>query len=253
MNNRPVTIYVIRRRDRDLLVGDCPVHFAWRLKKRSGRWPMFGRLCSPPTRRRENSSFTVHELGRFYGQSLDSSPDALQGGQATPVLGAPDQDSHARTWSTKSNTLLVPPGSDHRPAWKLPQERLGHVAAPANRRALGESFRQILRPQVPPFDGCAVRRFQKGRGMVDMAQRRDRLAAIDARLAREPLRGDFPYAMVLASLFDLAHAVLVTIAALRPARARTQFEVSAIHEFMKGSAKNSYPHRGRLVGFGTRN
>jgi len=125
----------------------------------------------------------------------------------------------------------VPPRANDSSSRIFPYERLGHVAAPANGSAFRESCRQLLGRQLSPFDGLAVQNVHEGRGVVDVADGLDRLAAEHAFLIGEPLASHVPRSMAFRIALDLANAILIAVAAFRPAGTRAQAKVMLIQDF----------------------
>jgi hypothetical protein len=149
----------------------------------------------------------------------------------------------------KALRLLVSPGPDDRPLWKLAQESLGHVATPTDRSTFRKRVRQLLCREVLPFHGFSVDDAHQGGSVINVAEGFNGLVTIDALLALEPLGGDVPDPMVRRTVFDLAQAILITGGLAVEAGAVAQLQMASIHEFVNGGATGGHFDRGGLVIF----
>src|ERR1700676_4917980 len=106
----------------------------------------------------------------------------------------------------------------------LAPKRLSHVATPADRPVRPQGFLQVFGGELVPFDGVALA-IQQSRRVIVPVDFSERLVAIRAGLSRIPAVTDGPNQAGLGRLLNLRHAILRSVLAFRPTRARAQMEL----------------------------
>lgn len=172
------------------------------------------------------------------------SPRGLRRASETPVLRIRDFWYVLSQWSA-----LLPRPMNHQ-VRVLANERLRHMAAPADGQVPRELFRQPLRRNSIPFRSFQLPIEQRG-AMIEMADLIDRLPAIHALLPCIPVRGDRPHAMIHRISFDLLETGLIAIRPLRPARTVAQSELVTASYCHQRSAQDVHFDCRRLMCFRT--
>src|SRR6266478_6131528 len=126
--------------------------------------------------------------------------------------------------------------------WMFSPERLGDMAAPADRLVGRKQFWKLLRPEVVPLHRDAVRSHE-GRGMIEMMEPPKALLAIHTLLSLIPIGHNVPDQAVLRIGLNLLQTLLTAILALRPARALIQAKSRFTDEGPCGRFRRCHIHR----------